>query len=78
MRFLDVLSALVLVIAFTLISIACSNGKSPVEPSSGDIAGISSDLPISFGSIADSRNVLAAYDAVIDPSDSTFAITSVE
>ena len=75
MKLLKYFPIILLVIACAVVSIACSNGKSPVTPSSEDISGISNDLPISFGSDFDSRSLLAVYDAVIDPESKTFTVT---
>jgi uncharacterized delta-60 repeat protein len=75
MKLYKYLPIVLLVIACAVMSIACSNGKSPVEPSSDDLSGISSDLPISFGTDIENRNLLAIYDAVIDPVSKTFTIT---
>jgi uncharacterized delta-60 repeat protein len=78
MKLIKYLPIYLLVIVCALLSIACSNGKSPVTPSSDDTSGISSDIPISFGSATDSRSLLAVYDAVIDPAAKTFTITPVD
>jgi uncharacterized delta-60 repeat protein len=78
MKLFKNLPILILVIACAVVSIACSNGKSPITPSSDDVSGISNDLPVSFGSVDESRNLLAVYDAVIDPAAKTFTITPVD
>jgi uncharacterized delta-60 repeat protein len=75
MNLIKILQIPLLVIVCAVISIACSNGKSPVEPSSDEISGISNDLPVSLGSATDSRSLLAVYDAVIDQAGKTFMIT---
>jgi uncharacterized delta-60 repeat protein len=54
--------------ACAVVSIACSNGKSPVEPSIND-------LPVTISTGTENRSLLAVYDAVIDPEFKTFTIT---
>jgi hypothetical protein len=75
MKLIKYLLIILLVIACAVVQIACSNGKSPVEPAIDDTSAISSDLPSS--SIADigNRSLLGVYDAVIDPVAKTFTIT---
>ena len=75
MKLYKILTIFTLVIASAIESIACSNGKSPVEPATDETSAISSDLPISIGTDIENRNLLAVYDAVIDPSAKTFTIT---
>ena len=78
MKLFKNLPIILLVAACAVVSIACSNGKSPVAPSSDDVSGISNDLPATFGTFDDSRNILAVYDAVIDPVSKTFTISPVD
>ena len=75
MKLIKILLIHLLVIVCAVVSIACSNGKSPVETSIDDSSGISSDLPVALGSATDSRSLLAVYDAVIDPAAQTFTVT---
>lgn len=72
------LPILLLVVICVFVSIACSNVNSPIVPANNDISGISIDLPEAHSSAADSRSMLAVYDAVIDPSTETFTITPVD
>ena len=55
---------------------SCSGAKAPIEPVNPDIN--LPDLPESFGALDENRNVLAIYDAIIDPESGTFTITPVE
>jgi uncharacterized delta-60 repeat protein len=66
---------LLLMISCAVVTIACSNGKSPVEPATEDMSGISGDLPESSVADIQNRNLLAVYDAVIDPVAQTFTVT---
>ena len=75
MKLIKYLPILFLVIVCVVMSIACSNGKSPVEPSSGDISGILNNLPDSSVNPPENRDVVAVYDVTIDPDAGTFAIT---
>ena len=52
---------------------SCSGGSAPVNP---DIA--STQAPDSFGTKIDGGNIVAAYDAVIDPEAGTFTITPTD
>jgi len=74
MKLAKTLPILLLVMVFTISTIACSKGKSPVEPMINDAVDNSPDTPISFGTESDNRNVLCVYDCVIDPVTKTFTI----
>jgi hypothetical protein len=79
MKTIKILLSVFLIFACAAVTIACSNGNSPVEPPTDDTSGISNDLPISFGSeVENNRSVLAVYDAVIDPVAKTFSISPSE
>lgn len=71
------LSIIVLTIAFACIFNACSQGKSPVEPTINNVNDIQQDVPISFSTASENRSVLAIYDAVIDPEAKTFTVEPV-
>ena len=75
MKLFKNLPIILLVVACTVVSIACSNGKSPVGISTDGISGISSDLPESSIIPPENRAVIAVYDATIDPDAGTFTIT---
>jgi uncharacterized delta-60 repeat protein len=64
-----------LVIVCALLSIACSNGKSPVTPSSDEISGMTNALPETSVNPPENRDVVAVYDVTIDPDAGTFTIT---
>ena len=55
------------VLALTLTITACSGGTAPTSPTA--------DMPDSFGVAMGDRNIIAVYDAVIDPDAGTFTIT---
>ena len=74
MKRAKILPILLLVIAFAISTIACSKGKSPVEPVINDANDISQDTPLSLGTESDNRSVLCVYDCVIDPDAKTFTI----
>jgi uncharacterized delta-60 repeat protein len=78
MKFIKLFTTIILMIAGVFLLFACSNTKSPIEPSSGEIPGISNELPESFISGDERRSLLAVYDCVIDPSKQTFTITPSE
>jgi hypothetical protein len=78
MKLIKYLPTILLLVVCTVVSIACSNGKSPVTPATEDTSGISSDIPVSLGISGDSRNLLAVYDAVIDPAAKTFTFSPAE
>jgi len=64
-------STMIVMLAVLALTIAaCSSSKAPVEP--GD------NTPLAFGVPMDGGNVLAVYDAVIDPVAGTFEVTPVE
>jgi hypothetical protein len=75
MTHIKILPIFIMMIACAVMSIACSNGNSPVEPSTNEISGISNDLPMSIGAELENRDLLAVYDASIDPAAETFTIT---
>jgi uncharacterized delta-60 repeat protein len=75
MKLFKNLPILMLMIVCAVVSIACSNGKSPVGPSTDGISGTSSDLPESSVNPPENRAVVAVYDATIDPDAGTFTIT---
>jgi hypothetical protein len=77
MKLVKILSILILVLACAFVSFACSNDKSPVNPSTDDAFGITNDLPESSNVDVHSRSLLAAYDAVIDPVAKTFTVTPI-
>jgi len=62
-----------MLMAMALILASCSGGSAPVNP---DIA--SAQVPDSFGTKLDDGNIVAAYDAVIDPEAGTFTITPTD
>ncbi len=74
MKHSKTLPIFLLLMAFALSSSACSKGKSPVEPVINDTNDISQDVPVSFGTESGNRNMMAVYDAVIDPDAKTFTV----
>ncbi|MCD6217237.1 hypothetical protein J7L05_05185 [bacterium] len=74
MRMKKISLVLLVVIAFALASISCSNGESPVEPSA-NLPDTSSELPQDFGiQYISERNIISIYQAEIDPDAGTFTI----
>jgi hypothetical protein len=67
MKHANILLALFVGILIATTIIACSKGKSPVEP-------VINDAQISFGTESENRSVLAVYNAVIDPDKKTFTL----
>ena len=67
MKRTNILLALFIGVLLATTITACSKGKSPVEP-------VIDNIPISFGTEFQNRNVLAVYDAVIDTDNKTFTI----
>jgi len=67
MKHANILLALFVGILLATTITACSKSESPVET-------VIDNVPISFGTEFQNRNVLAVYDAVIDPVNKTFTI----
>ncbi|MFH1515189.1 MAG: hypothetical protein ABIG42_06990, partial [bacterium] len=78
MTFSKTLAIVLLLIFFVILSSACSNAKSPLEPATENLSGVSDDLPDAFVVGAENRSLLAVYDAVIDPSTQSFTISPAE
>ena len=77
MYFFKALSILVLLIAFTIVSITCSSRKSPVEPMVDNPGEMSQEIPDSLGTEDSSRNKLSIYECVIDPDAKTFTVEPI-
>lgn len=72
MKLLRSTMILMLVLGMALMVAACSGGNSPVNPGSAN-------MPDTFGTTVDEgRNVIAAYEATIDPVAQTFTIEPTE
>lgn len=65
---------ILLLVALTIMSIACSSGKSPVEPAT-DTFGISNDMSEPIVADGENRDIIAVYDAEINLDAETFTIT---
>ena len=78
MKLIKILPIMILALACTFVSFACSNAKSPVSPATDDLSSITNDLPESINADVHNRSLLAAYDAVIDPVAKTFTISPIE
>lgn len=65
--------SIMLLLGFVFILSACSGVKTPVEPEIESL-----NLPESSSAAMDNRNVIAVYEAVINPEEGTFEITPVE
>jgi hypothetical protein len=74
MKLANILLALFIGVLLASIISACSKSESPVEPVVNDADGVSQDVPVSFGAESGNRDVMAVYDAVIDPDNKTFTI----
>ena len=75
MKLIKIFSIILIAIACMVVTIACSNGNSPVSPVVEGTEGISQELPIASLEGNSNRSLLAVYDAVIDPAAKTFTIT---
>jgi uncharacterized delta-60 repeat protein len=75
MKYSSLMTALTLVISFTILSIACSNVESPIEPPGVNLSVDLSDLPESVSPVYDNHRLFAVYDAIIDPAAGTFELT---
>jgi hypothetical protein len=78
MRIEKISLVLLVVIAFALAAISCSNGESPVEPSAS-LPDTSTEFPQDLGSQDISeRNIISIYQAEIDPGAGTFTIEPID
>jgi uncharacterized delta-60 repeat protein len=78
MNLIKVLIILLLMLACALLSIACSNGNSPLMPAEENQPGIARDTPESIGAANENRKLLAVYDVFIDPITKAFMITPAD
>ncbi len=65
--------SIVLLLGVVFILSACSGGTTPVEPDTESL-----NMPESSSAAMDNRNVIAVYEAVVDPDAGTFEITHAE
>ncbi len=72
--------SIMLLIGLVFLLSACSGGNTPVEPDNESLNmpfDYAQDKPESIGSAVDNRNVIAVYEAVVNPDEGTFEITPV-